>query len=170
MAKQKFNAKMRVYHRYLGFFLAGIMAIYSISGVVLIFRETNFLKSEKIIERVIESNLKSDKINDILRLREFKIEKEVNEIIYFTNGTYNKQTGMTKYTSMELPYVLEKMTNIHKATTYDSLFVLNIFFGMSLFFFVFSTFFMFMPGTTIFKKGLYFTLAGIVLTLVLLFV
>lgn len=170
MAKQKFNAKMRVYHRYLGFFLAGIMAIYSISGVVLIFRETNFLKSEKIIERVIESNLKSDKINDILRLREFKIEKEVNEIIYFTNGTYNKQTGMTKYTSMELPYVLEKMTNIHKATTYDSLFVLNIFFGMSLFFFVFSTFFMFMPGTTIFKKGLYFTLAGIALTLVLLFV
>jgi hypothetical protein len=29
---------------------------------------------------------------------------------------------------------------------------------------------MFMPGTTIFKKGMYFTLAGIVLVLVMLFV
>jgi hypothetical protein len=29
---------------------------------------------------------------------------------------------------------------------------------------------MFMPGTSIFKKGLYFTLAGIVLVVVLLFV
>lgn len=33
---------MRVYHRYLGFFLAGIMAVYAISGVVLIFRDTDF--------------------------------------------------------------------------------------------------------------------------------
>jgi uncharacterized iron-regulated membrane protein len=41
------NIKMRIIHRYLGFFLAGIMAVYAISGILLIFRETNFLKSEK---------------------------------------------------------------------------------------------------------------------------
>jgi hypothetical protein len=37
---------MRVYHRYLGFFLAGIMAIYSVSGIIMIFRDTDFLKKE----------------------------------------------------------------------------------------------------------------------------
>jgi uncharacterized iron-regulated membrane protein len=81
LAKQNFNAKMRVYHRYLGFFLAGIMSIYSISGVVLIFRETNFLKSERIVERVLEPNLKPKKLGEILRLLEFSIEKESNDVI-----------------------------------------------------------------------------------------
>ena len=38
----KLNTTMRVYHRYLGFFLAGIMAVYAISGIVMIFRDTDF--------------------------------------------------------------------------------------------------------------------------------
>jgi hypothetical protein len=42
---------MRIYHRCLGYFLAGIMAMYAISGITLIFRETNFLKQEKQIEK-----------------------------------------------------------------------------------------------------------------------
>lgn len=40
------STKMRVYHRYLGFFLAGIMAVYALSGIILIFRETPLLKRE----------------------------------------------------------------------------------------------------------------------------
>ena len=35
---------MRIIHRYLGFFLAGIMAVYALSGIVLILRDTDFLK------------------------------------------------------------------------------------------------------------------------------
>jgi uncharacterized iron-regulated membrane protein len=42
------STKMRIFHRYLGFFLAGIMATYSISGIILIFRETEFLKSDVV--------------------------------------------------------------------------------------------------------------------------
>lgn len=37
------NQTMREYHRYLGFFLAGIMAIYAVSGVLVIFWNDNFL-------------------------------------------------------------------------------------------------------------------------------
>lgn len=36
--------RMRIYHRYLGYFLAGIMAVYAISGLTMIFRDTDFLK------------------------------------------------------------------------------------------------------------------------------
>jgi uncharacterized iron-regulated membrane protein len=43
MRKNNTHTKMRLYHRYLGYFLAGIMAMYAISGITLIFRDTDFL-------------------------------------------------------------------------------------------------------------------------------
>jgi uncharacterized iron-regulated membrane protein len=164
------NSTMRVYHRYLGFFLAGIMAVYAISGIVLIFRETSFLKSEKIVEKTLPPDFKMEELGKALKIRELKIEKEENDIVYFQQGTFNKKTGVAQYKTKELPKVLEKMTQLHKATTKQPLFLLNIFFGVSLLFFVISSFWMFLPGTEIFKKGIYFTIAGIVLTLVLLLI
>ncbi len=38
---------MRITHRYLGYFLAGIMAVYALSGILLVYRDTDFLKNEK---------------------------------------------------------------------------------------------------------------------------
>jgi hypothetical protein len=43
-----------------GFFLSGTMAMYALSTTVLIFRETEFLKSEKEIERQLPANLSED--------------------------------------------------------------------------------------------------------------
>ena len=163
------NTKMRIYHRYLGFFLAGIMAIYSISGLILIFRETDFLKSEKTSQRKLPSDIKSEDIGKTLRIRDFKIAKEENGIVFFKQGRFDRKTGIADVTSKELPRMLQKLTEIHKASTKDRLFFLNIFFGVSLFFFVISAFWMFMPKTEIFKKGLYFTAAGVILTLILIF-
>jgi len=91
-------------------------------------------------------------------------------MVYFKDGSYNSETGESKITKKELPFIMDKMTHIHKATTNDPLFFLNIFFGTSLLFFVISSFWMFRPKTEVFKKGLYYTLGGIILTLVLLFV
>lgn len=164
------QTKMRIYHRYLGFFLAGIMAVYSISGIVLIFRDTDFLKREKQIERTIKPNIKNEDLGRELRIRDFNIEKEEGNLIIFKQGTYNKETGEAKYSSKELLPVLEKLTKLHKSSSKDPLYFLNIFFGLSLLFFVISSFWMFLPKTTIFKKGIYFTLAGIVLTIILLII
>jgi hypothetical protein len=77
---------------------------------------------------------------------------------------------MTVYITKSLPKGIEKLTQLHKASTKQPLFYLNVFFGVGLLFFVISSFWMFLPETTIFKKGLYFTLAGILLTIILLFV
>ncbi len=161
---------MRIFHRYLGFFLAGIMAVYALSGIVLIFRDTEFLKKEVQIERKLSADLPSNELGKELRKKDFKVAKEEGDIVYFENGEYNKATGMAQYTSKELPYVLNQMTKLHKASTKNPLFYLNIFFGVSLLFFVLSSFWMFLPKTKTFKKGIYYTLAGILLTLVLLFV
>jgi hypothetical protein len=161
---------MRVYHRYLGFFLAGIMAVYSLSGIILIFRDTKFLKSDKQMSQQLKPGLAPDELGRAIKVRDLKITAVNGDVQTFKQGTYNTVTGAANYTTTVLPKLVEKMTHLHKASTKDPLFYLNIFFGVSLFFFVISSFWMFMPKTSIFKKGLYFTLAGILLTLVLLFV
>ena len=164
------STSMRVIHRYLGFFLVGIMAVYATSGTVMIFRDTDFLKQEKEIVKQISPNAEGEEIGQQLGIRGFKIEKEEGNIISFENGTYDKSTGEATYCIKALPSILEKMTNLHKARSAQPLFFLNIFFAISLLFFVISSFWMFMPSTSIFKKGLYFTFGGIVLTLILLFI
>ena len=162
------NSKLRVYHRYLGYFLAGIMAVYAISGFTMIFRDTNFLKIDRQIEKQLRPNIKTEDLGKELRMKEFKVEKEEGDIIRFEQGTYNKSTGVAKYTSKEWPYFIEKLTRLHKADTNSPLFFLNVFFALALLFFVISAFWMFLPKTSIFKKGLYFALAGVVLTIILI--
>ena len=160
---------MRIYHRYLGFFLAGIMAVYALSGIVLIFRDTDFLKSEKLVQQQLKPGLTADSLGKAIRMRDLKIESVNGDVQTFKQGTYNTATGAVSYTTKNLPKMVEKLTHLHKANTKDPLFYLNVFFGVSLLFFVISSFWMFMPKTSIFKKGLYFTLAGIALTLIMLF-
>lgn len=164
------NNKMRVYHRYLGFFLSGIMTMYALSGVTLIFRNTDFLKSEVKTETSLSPNLPDEEIGKALKIREFKPEKTKGDTVYFRDGKYSKSSGLVIQKSKKLPYVLDKMTKLHKANTNSPLFFLNIFFGASLLFFVVSAFWMFMPDSSTFRKGLYFALGGLVLTLILIFV
>ena len=168
--KATMNNTMRIYHRYLGFFLAGIMAVYAISGVVLIFRDTDFLKKEKVTEKTLATNLSAEALGKAIKIRELKVDAEQGDTLFFKQGIYVKSTGKVKYSVKSLPFVMEKLTKLHKANSKSPLFFLNIFFGVSLLFFVLSSFWMFMPKTTIFKRGLYFTLAGIVLTILMLFV
>ena len=161
---------MRVLHRYLGFFLAGIMAVYAISGIVLIFRDTDFLKTAHTETIKIEPNVKNENIGKALEMRKYQFDREEGDMVYFKNGDYNRKTGVAHITSKELPYVLDKMCHLHKATTDDPLYWLNIFFGVSLLFFVLSAFWMYLPKTKVFKTGLLYSLAGLVLTLILLFI
>lgn len=160
--------KFRIYHRYLGFFLVGIMAVYALSGIVLVFRDKDTFKKEKVVEKELPVDTPVDKLGEALRIRNLKVQKEEGGIAYFEQGTFDTKTGKAVYTVKELPYLLDRMTHMHKATSSRPLAFLNVFFGLSLLFFVVSSFWMFSPGTSIFKKGLYFTAAGLVLTILLI--
>lgn len=170
MNNRKISNKFRIYHRYLGFFLAGIMAMYAISGIVLIFRSTDAFKVESTLEKKIEKEATSEEIGKALKIRNFEVEKTEGNQVYFKEGVFNRNTGIATYTVKELPVVLESFTKLHKSNTNHPLFFLNIFFGLSLLFFVISAFWMFLPSTKIFRKGIFFALGGILLTLILLFV
>lgn len=169
MSKQReVSNKVREYHRYLGFFLAGIMAMYAISGIVLIFRDTDFLKRETIHEKKLEPGLNAEAVGKEIKIKNLKFQSLDNTIAAFEQGYYNVETGEVTYTKKALPLVLDKMTHLHKAKSADPLYMLNIFFGVALLFFVLSSFWMFLPGTSIFKKGLYFSAAGMALVIILL--
>ena len=125
---------MRIYHRYLGFFLAGIMAIYSISGIIMIFRDTDFLKQENQKTLTVATGLESHAVGAAIKIKNLKIISDTLDVITFPQGTYNKITGVADFKVKELPYLLDKMTKMHKATNKDPLYYFNIFFGLSLFF------------------------------------
>jgi len=167
---RKTENTFRVIHRYLGFFLAGIMIVYALSGIVLTFRNTDYLKNEIQIEKQLAPNITADNLGRALEKGRFSVDKEEGGILYFDGGTYDQKTGKASYTEKKLPILLEKMNNIHKMHSGHPLYFLGIFFAISLLFFAVSAFWMFRPTTSVFKKGLYFTAGGIVLTLILLFV
>jgi uncharacterized iron-regulated membrane protein len=162
------HLKMRVFHRYLGFFLAGILAVYALSGIIMTFRNTDFLKREMVVERQIPAQTQPARLGQLLGIRRPTIDSVRHNTVYFAGGYYNRLTGEARYTVQELPLVLRKMTQLHKARWGDPLFFLNIFLGSSLLFFILSSFWMFMPTTPIFRKGIYFTIAGLVVTLLVL--
>lgn len=159
---------MRITHRYLGYFLAGIMVIYSLSGVLLIYRDTDFLKKEKKYDKVIEKNLDEKSLGKELKIKNFEVEKTEGSVLKFKQGTYDASTGQAKYSKKELPFLLDKMTKLHKSQSKETLSPLNAFFGLSLFFFVISSFWMFNPKTKAFKRGIKFTIAGLVISVILL--
>lgn len=160
MPSQQFHNSIRKYHRILGFFLAGIMGVYALSGTLLIFRPTDFLKYPTTEIRQLAPEMKGAELSSKLRLRGFAIKSETDDVVIFNSGQYDKNTGETVVNKMDYPAPLAKMVELHKSTNKSPLFFLNIFFGMSLLFFVISSFFMFMPKVKNFKQGLKISLGG----------
>ncbi|MDU0355479.1 PepSY domain-containing protein [Paraglaciecola aquimarina] len=154
MASVKFHNSFRKYHRWLGYFLAGIMAVYSVSGVLLIFRKTDFLKYNYSTEKQLSANLDSKSLEKTLGIRNFSVLETTAEKVVFTQGYYEKSTGLAVINKKDYPATLAKMVKLHKATTGSPLFILNISFGLGLLFFVISSFLMFMPKNAIFRNGI----------------
>ena len=136
----------------------------------MIFRNDYAFNILENTETTLAVNLDEKTLGEVLEIKGLSILKQEGSLLFFEDGTYNQATGETIYVKKELPFLLDKMTQLHKATTNSPIYWLNIFFGVSLLFFVISSFWMFLPHTSVFKKGIYFTLAGIVMTLIILFV
>lgn len=161
---------MRITHRYLGYFLAGIMAVYSLSGILLVYRDTDFLKKEKKYDKTVALHLSEKELGKELKIKGLEVEKTEGSMLYFKQGTYDAASGKAVYSKKELPFVLDKMVKLHKSQSKDTLSPLNTFFGICLFFFVISSFWMFNPKTKAFKRGIKFTIAGLIAAVILLFV
>ncbi|MCY1719685.1 hypothetical protein OU798_04990 [Prolixibacteraceae bacterium Z1-6] len=165
--ERKRRYTMRSLHRDIGFFVIGITIIYGLSGILLLYRDTDFLKSEKNIERVVAPNLKSTELGAALRMKGFKVVDEADDKIHFNNGSYNPATGEVKYTAKELPAFLNKLNGFHKIASSNVMHYVALVYALLLLFLAVSSFWMFKSKTIIFKRGLYLTGAGVVLTVII---
>ena len=166
--KKSLNYYMRVLHRDLGFFAVGLIIVYSLSGILLVYRDTNLMKADKQIEKKLEPSMEPGKIGEALRIRDFKVTSAQGEIITFPGGTYNATTGMAIYTTKEIIAPFNKFINLHKAVSKNPSHWFNVLFGVVLLFMAISSFWMFKPQNKNFRRGLYLAGAGIVFVLILL--
>ncbi len=169
-AKRSINYYMRVLHRDIGFFVAGIVIIYAVSGIVLIFRDTEFLKSETQVEKKLTPNMEPAKIGEALRLRDFKVTKTEGETISFQSGTYNMTTGVAVYTVKEIIFPFNNFIGFHKAISKNPTHWFNLIFAILFLYLAVSSFWMFKPENKNFRRGLYFASVGIVCVIILLLI
>ena len=99
---KSFNYYMRTLHRDIGFFAFCLIVIYILSGMALIYRDTDFLKREVTVERQLKPNMEIGDVGRELRMREVKVTKTEGDMITFQNGTYNKTSGVAVFTSKEV--------------------------------------------------------------------
>ncbi|MFX5260797.1 hypothetical protein ABTD18_20010, partial [Acinetobacter baumannii] len=69
MTMKDFRLYMRLGHRYVGFFMVGIMLVYSLSGMLLVFRDTDFLKYDNYIQTKVATNLDDKGLAKALKMR-----------------------------------------------------------------------------------------------------
>lgn len=169
-SKKSFSQYIRALHRDIGFFVIGLTVIFCVSGIVLIFRDTDFLKYEKTVEKQIEPNLESSELGRELRLRNIGDLKVEGEVISFDNGTYNRTTGMAVYTIKELPSLLRKFNTLHKAPSGNLLHWYSMVYGILLLFLALSSFWMFKPKSKLFNRGILFAGAGLLVAILLLII
>jgi hypothetical protein len=164
------NYYMRSLHRDIGYVAFGLVVVYVLSGIALIYRNTDFLKREVTIERQLKPNLEVGDLGRELRMREVKVTKTEGDVITFQNGTYNKVTGATVYTSKDIIFPFNKFINFHKAISSNATHWFNLVFGFVFLFLAVSSLWMFKPNTRTFRRGMILVVVGIALTLgILLF-
>ncbi len=165
---KNFRWWMRYLHNRIGFFIAGLVIIYGLSGLLQTYRDTNLLKHDVAHEVQLEPHLPEDKIGSSLRQKNFKITKTEGNRLYFQNGTYNTETGQAKYTSKEWYSWITPFTELHKTPSKDPAHYFTTLFGIAMLFMSVSAFWMFKPGTKLFSSGVLLTAAGLVAAVILL--
>lgn len=167
--RKSINHYMRVWHRYAGFFILGFALLYGLSGITLIFRDTDFMKQEKKISQNLAPGIDPSELGRNLRMREFNVEKTEGDVIYFKGGSYNISTGATEQTVKELIFPLNKMTGFHTTPSKKPLHWFTLTFAIVLLFLAISSLWMFKSTTKVFRQGIITTIAGIVVAVILLF-
>lgn len=158
---------MRVLHRDIGYLTIGLTLVYALSGMLLIYRNTDFLKTEKVEEKQLVANLSTDDLGLQLRIRNLKIERAEGEIFYFKEGFYDAATGKSVVVRKVYIFPFDKLINLHKITGAHNVSVLSLVYGFMLCFLAVSSLFMFKLGSRKSLRGMGLIAVSIVLTIVI---
>lgn len=158
---------MRSLHRDIGFFVIGLTIIYCISGVILMYRDTGFLKSETQVEKTLSPGLNSEQLLKNLREKKLKVAEVNDKEIRLTNGVYNIETGVTFYVKDEIPTALKSLNMLHIAPSENPKHFFTIFYAVALLFLAISSFGMYKPNSKNFKRGVTTSILGAFASIIL---
>lgn len=156
---------MRVLHRDIGFLTIGLTVVYAFSGVLLIYRNTDFLKTDKTEEKQLATQLTGNDLGPLLRIRSFKVEREEAGVIYFKEGMYDAATGKSVVTRKVYIPPFDKLVNLHKVTGASSVSLISLIYGLMLTFLAVSSLFMFKFGSRKSRRGLMMIAVSVVATI-----
>lgn len=168
--KKTLAQMMRILHRNVGYYLIGFVLIYSLSGILLIYRDTNFLKKEISIEKTLPTDTDPQKLGELLKIRNFNISKEENNLVFFETGSFDRTTGKAVYTVKEPMPFFQKFYSFHKQSSKNPLHWISLIFGVLMVFMAISSLWMFKRGSSALKRGIYLTLAGLLTAFFLVFI
>ena len=166
--KKNLRWYMRFLHNQIGFIITGLVIIYSLSGLIQTYRDTDLLKHEVINGKQLATGLNEAQLGPQLRLRDFKVTKTAGDTLYFKEGTYNSLTGKASYVTKEWYAWIIPFTELHKSSSRNLAHYFTAFFGICLFFMSVSAFWMFKPGTKPFSRGVLLMVAGVIASVILL--
>jgi hypothetical protein len=168
--KKPISYYMRFLHKYVGFFILGFVLIYSSSGIILIYRDSDFLKIEKRIKVSVPLGTQLSELGNILKIRNLKILETKDNFVFFQDGSYNTSTGEAEYTVRELVYPFDKFTSLHKVPSGNPLHWITLIFGILLFFMALSSLWMINYSSKKYRNGILTVLAGVIFSAILLLV
>jgi len=166
--KKPINYYMRILHRYIGFFILGFVLIFAFSGIVLVYRDSDFMKYEKTVKVNLPAGTIASEIGTSLRLRDFKVIETKGDVIYFQGGKFDTKTGEAEYTVKELIFPFAKLTSLHKSPSNNPVHWVTLVFGISLLFIAISSLWMFRPDSKLFRKGMITVLTGVITAVIIL--
>ncbi len=166
--KRNFQEWMRSLHRDIGFLTIGLTLVYALSGVILIYRNTSFLRYEKRTEKVIEANLPVEQLGAKLRMHRFKVTSQKGDTIFFNGGHYIPATGEAVVVRKTYPETVMKLIRLHMMSGRNQFAIVGGIYGILLTFLAISGLFMYKFKSRNGRRGIVLTLLGVIFSVILL--
>ena len=151
---------MRILHRDIGFLMIGLTLVFAASGILLVYRSTDLLKSDTSVSRAL--HLRKAKVSEDGQYLVFSSEPSIRD------GKYDRESGAVDYTEKKLPSLLEKFNALHKTGSSAPIHWFSVVYGVLLMFLAISSFWMFKRTTRQFRRALVFASLGFVVAALLL--
>lgn len=167
--KKSISYYMRALHRDVAFITIGFTIVYALSGMLLVYRNTDFLKKEVQFEKTLAAGVSKEDLGKELQIRNLKVEKVVDGVYYFNDGTYNSLTGKADYSKKIYPKFIDKMVSLHKMNGNNKLHWISTAYGGMLFFLAFSSLFMYKKGNKLHRRSLVTISLSVLILLAVIF-
>lgn len=165
---------VRCLHRDIGYLMLGLSLVYALSGVILIYKDTDFLKSPQRVEAVLPQHMPFSEVARELHLRRYEVTGNAGGVVSFrdganlTDGMYDANSGSVSYVANRFPVVVDQFIRLHKLNSSKVLQYIGVLYGALLLFLALSSLFMFKLHSRNFRRGIVLSSTGTLMALVFL--